>query len=107
MFSAMCVKNDGSVYSTANLITFITQISKMAKYSGVTTASVWDHFVTAVVPAIQKWQVDGSEKAGSGHLLTQAVEKAHNTDGDMSEVQYIANAQKLLLSPECTTHLSL
>ena len=94
----------------SNFITFITQISKMAKYSGVSTASVWDHFVTAVVPAIQKWQVDGSEKAGScdlGHLLTQAVEKAHNTDGDMSEVQYIPTAQKLLLSPECTTHLSL
>lgn len=61
----------------------------MAKYSEVTPESVWDHFVTAVAPAIQKWQLDGSDKAGScdlGHLLTQAVEKAHNSDEDMSEV---------------------
>lgn len=61
----------------------------MAKYSEVTPEGVWDHFVTAVVPAIHKWQLDGSDKASScelGHLLTQAVQKAHNSDEDMSEV---------------------
>lgn len=45
----------------------------------------------AVVPDIQKWQLDdvSSGKAGSsdlGHLLSQAVQKALNSNEDMSEV---------------------
>ena len=87
-FLVLCVC--GKLSSSENIVTsFVVKIARMAKYSEVTTASVWDHFVTAVVPAIQKWQLDGSDKAGScdlGHLLTQAVEKAHNSDEDTSEV---------------------
>ena len=90
-FLVLCVC--GKLSSSENIVTsFVVKIARMAKYSEVTTASVWDHFVTAVVPAIQKWQLDGSDKAGRqaglGHLLTQAVEKAHSSDEDMSEVMY-------------------
>ena len=64
------------------------QVARKANYSEVTSGGVWDHFITAIAPAIQKWQLIGSEKEGScdlGHLL-QAVDKAHRSNEDMSEV---------------------
>ena len=48
--------------------------------------------MTAVVPAIKKWQIDDTSsggKAGScdiAYLLTQAVHKAFESDNEMSEV---------------------
>ena len=71
------------------VITNPLQVARKANYSEVTSGGVWDHFITAIAPAIQKWQLVGSEKEGScdlGHLLLQAVDMAHCSNEDMSEV---------------------
>lgn len=55
----------------------------------MTSDTVWDHFVIAVAPAIQKWQLDVSDKPGSydlGQLLTKSVEKVQNSDEQISEI---------------------
>ena len=67
------------------------QIAVRVEYSDVTPENVWDHFKKAIVPAIKNWQLDEDTvgKAGSnkvGTLLDQALQKALQSDEDMSEV---------------------
>lgn len=62
-----------------------------------------------VAPATQKWQLDGSDKASScdlGHLLTKAVEKAQNSDEEMSEVLILLTMEILSLDLSLLTVLS-
>ena len=57
---------DSSVYFSPQYVVINPlQVFMKANYSGVTSGGVWDHFITAIAPAIQTWQLFRSEKEGS------------------------------------------
>ena len=67
------------------------QVAARAACASITVDSIWDHFINAIVPAINSLQShyvtsDQAESSNLGKLLNQALNHASKSDEEMSEV---------------------